>query len=147
EPEFDCLDPVSASAALNAADFVVALAPFASETMKEHADVLLPIGWFTETSGTFVNAEGRWQSFGGVVVPPDGVRPGWKVLRVLGNFFDLKDFDYISSEQVRDELAHIVADLRPDNRVALNEAVALPRSNDGLMRMGDVPIYAVDSLV
>ncbi len=147
EPEFDCLDPAAAGAALNAAEFVVALAPFASEAMKEYADVLLPIGWFTETSGTFVNAEGRWQSFGGVAVPPDDVRPGWKVLRVLGNFLDLKDFDYVSSEQVRDELARIVVDLRSDNQVTLEDTLVLPQSGSGLVRMGDVPMYAVDALV
>ena len=66
--------------------------------------MLLPIAPFTETSGTFVNAEGRVQSFNGVVKPLGEARPAWKVLRVLGNLLGLAGFDYDSSEEVRDEI-------------------------------------------
>ena len=69
----------------------------------DYADVLLPIAPFTETSGTFVNTEGRVQSFNGVVRPLGDARPAWKVLRVLGNVLNLDGFAYESSEAVRDE--------------------------------------------
>ena len=65
---------------------------------------MLPAAAFTETSGTFVNAEGAMQSFKGANPPPGEARPGWKILRVLGNLLNLDGFDYLSSEQVRDEL-------------------------------------------
>ena len=93
-----------AAKTLSAAGCVVAITPYVSETLKQVAHVLLPAGTFAETSGTYVNLEGRWQSFAGAAKPLGGARPGWKVLRVLGNLLDLQGFDYQSSEQVRDEL-------------------------------------------
>ena len=71
---------------------------------KSVAHVLLPIGTFAETSGTYVNLEGLWQSFAGAAKPLGEARPGWKVLRVLGNLLRSADFDYQSSEEVREEL-------------------------------------------
>ena len=70
----------------------------------EYADVMLPIAPFTETSGTFVNTEGRVQSFKGAVKPLGEARPAWKVLRVLGNLLNVQGFDYDTSEAVRDEV-------------------------------------------
>jgi NADH-quinone oxidoreductase subunit G len=149
EPELDCADGVQARAALEAADFVVALGAFAPEVLKAAAHVLLPVATFAETSGTFVNAEGRWQSFQGVVSPPGETRPGWKVLRVLGNMAGLPGFDHVSSEQVRDELkARFGEGMVFDNGVPLEgEAFELPARVTGLQRAGGVAIYALDPLV
>lgn len=148
EPEFDCANPAAAIKALNGAGFVVALTPFRSSTMEQYADVMLPVAAFSETSGTYVNAEGLWQSFAGAVKPPGEARPAWKVLRVLGNFFELDGFDYVSSENVRDELANEVAGLLPSNA---NQHGYSPEQfseyEKGLTRIADVPIYAVDNIV
>ena len=84
--------------------FVVAVTAFASPAMLEAAQVLLLAAAFAESSGTYVSLEGRWQSFTGAARAPGEARPGWKILRVLGNLLDLPDFDYQTSEQVRDEL-------------------------------------------
>jgi NADH-quinone oxidoreductase subunit G len=146
EPEFDCHDPVKAAAAINTAEFVVSLSPFASDAMRVAADVLLPVAPFTETSGTFVNAAGAWQSFNGVASPVGESRPGWKVLRVLGNQFGLDGFDQHSSEQVRDALASRVESALPDNlQAAAPVAGSMPAN--GLERIGDTAIYATDALV
>jgi NADH-quinone oxidoreductase subunit G len=80
------------------AGMVVTLSPF--KTNLDVSDVLLPIAPFTETSGSFVNAEGRLQSFHAVVRPLGETRPAWKVLRVLGNLLDLPGFDADSSQAV-----------------------------------------------
>ena len=82
EPELDCADSVAARKALDAAEFVVSLTPW--KTGLEYADVLLPITPFTESSGTFVNCEGRVQSYHATVNALGNARPGWKVLRVPG---------------------------------------------------------------
>jgi NADH-quinone oxidoreductase subunit G len=84
--------------------FVLALTPYAPESVRRHAHVVLPIGTFAETSGTFVNVEGRWQTFTAAARLVGEARPGWKVLRVLGNLLNLPGFDYESSEAVRAEL-------------------------------------------
>jgi NADH-quinone oxidoreductase subunit G len=110
--------------------------------------VLLPITPFTETSGTFVNAEGRAQSFTGVVKPMGDARPAWKVLRVLGNLLGLDGFSQESSEEVRAEALGDLSGLagRLDNTPAT--APAAPQAGlAGLERVADVPIYAADSLV
>jgi NADH-quinone oxidoreductase subunit G len=77
---------------------VVTLSPFKAN--MAFSDVLLPIAPFTETSGSFVNAEGRLQSFHAVVRPLGETRPAWKVLRVLANLLDVPGFDFETSQDV-----------------------------------------------
>ena len=98
EPEFDSAAGRSSVVALGKAQMVVSLSPFKAN--MNCSDVLLPIAPFTETSGTFVNAEGRSQSFHAVVKPLGEARPAWKVLRVLANMLDLPRFSFDSSQEV-----------------------------------------------
>jgi NADH-quinone oxidoreductase subunit G len=148
EPELDSWDGAKALAALNQADFVVSLSAYRTSTLENYADVILPIALFPETSGTYVNVEGRWQSFSGAVTPPSEVRPAWKILRVLGNLFDLEGFDYISSDQVRDELRTLVGDKIATNKGAWQIPNTLTfEPTEGLQRITEMPIYSVDALV
>lgn len=149
EPDLDCADGPRGRAALEAAEFVVSLDAFASDALREVADVLLPVAAFAETSGTFVNAEGRWQSFRAAAQAPGEARPAWKVFRVLGNMAGLPGFDFVSSEQVRDELkARFGDDVAFDNRISLEGAsFDLPPRIAGLQRAGGVAIYGLDPLV
>ncbi|MEO6186334.1 MAG: NADH-quinone oxidoreductase subunit NuoG, partial [Steroidobacteraceae bacterium] len=107
EPGADTLNP-KALEALKGATYVVAATPYVTEELKSVAHVLLPIGTFAETSGTYVNLEGQWQSFAGAAVPVGEARPGWKLLRVLGNLLGLNGFAEQSSEEVRDALRLLV---------------------------------------
>jgi len=150
EPELDCHDPQQALAALKQAALVVMLTPFADGACREYADVLLPITPYTETSGTFVNTEGRVQSFNGVVRPLGEARPGWKVLRVLGSLLAVPGFDYDSSEQVRDEVVPAGVEFVDglDNQVTSVPCVSwtLISVPGGLQRVAEVPIYSADPL-
>ena len=146
EPELDSISPLKALNAAKQAEFVVLISPYISDAMKNYADVILPLSAFTETSGTHVNAEGFWQSFKGVSTPLGESRPGWKILRVLANLLNLDGFDYMSSQQVKDEVKAQCLDINLDNRITSTSSASI-NSNDGLMRIGDVPLYAVDSLV
>jgi|CXWL01.1.fsa_nt_gi NADH-quinone oxidoreductase subunit G len=146
EPVLDSADAAATRKALAGSGLVVALTPF-QDAMADVADVMLPISPFTETAGTLVNAEGRAQSFHGVVPPLADTRPGWKVLRVLGNLLGLDGFDQETCEQVRDAALGDVATLaaRLDNRSTA--VVRLLPAPAGLQRIADVPIYATDTLV
>jgi len=147
EPELDAANPAQARAAVASADTVIVLSAF-RHAATDYADVLLPITPFTETSGTFVNAEGRAQSFNGSVKPLGDARPGWKVLRVLGNVLGLPGFDYDSSEAVRNSITAGETDLsaRCSNITSVSLApIEAPVS--GLQRLADVPIYFADALV
>ncbi|VVE81811.1 NADH-quinone oxidoreductase subunit NuoG [Pandoraea sputorum] len=144
EPEFDSADAKQALTALTAAKMVVSLSPF--KLGLEYADVLLPIAPFTETAGTFVNAEGLPQHFNGVVRALGDTRPGWKVLRVLGNLLKLQGFEQDTAEQVRDEALAGFSAASLDNR-ARAALVAPKAAGQGLERLADVPIYAADALV
>jgi NADH-quinone oxidoreductase subunit G len=146
EPEFDCANGAAALAAMQQAEFVVALTAYASERMRDYADVLLPINCFAETSGTFVNCEGRWQSFAAASRAPGGSRPGWKVLRVLGNLLELEGFAQVSSEEVRDALAQQLGEVSVDNSQC-GEAVGVVSFGSGLQRIAHLPLYAVDATV
>jgi NADH-quinone oxidoreductase subunit G len=146
EPEFDVADPRLARAALSAAECVVALTPY--RHAMAYAQVLLPIAPFSETSGSFVNTEGRLQSFESVVRPRGETRPGWKVLRVLGTLLDVAGFDFDTIDQVRTEMHDMIGDVesRLDNRIAL-EIAALRAGPGGLERVAEVPIYHGDGIV
>ena len=104
EPRADALLP-EAVGTLAGASCVVAVTPYASEEMRRAATVLLPASTFAETAGTYVNLEGRWQSYTGAAQLLGAARPAWKILRVLGTLLALPRFEYQTSEQVRDELA------------------------------------------
>ncbi|MBJ9967395.1 NADH-quinone oxidoreductase subunit NuoG [Burkholderia seminalis] len=147
EPEFDTADPAQALAALNQAEMVVVMSPF--KHGLDYADVLLPVAPFTETAGTYVNAEGTVQSFNGVVRPLGDTRPGWKVLRVLGSLLGLPNFEYETAEEVR--LAAL-GDAGVAGRLSNQTSVAPARAaanaaNGGFERLADVPIYHADALV
>jgi len=146
EPGLDFWDAALSRSALTAADTVVALSPYRGAALEEVADILLPTAGFAETSGTFVNAAASWQSFRGAVAPPGEARPAWKVLRVLGNLLDLEGFDYVSSEQIRDQLQACCSDL-PAMALKGEPDVRLHTASDGLSRVGEVPLYARDPLV
>ena len=98
EPTLDSVAGVRATLDLSAVDMVVTLSPF--KTNLEFSDVLLPIAPFTETAGTFVNAEGRVQSFHAVEKPLGETRPAWKVLRVLGNLLEIPDMEWETAQDV-----------------------------------------------
>jgi NADH-quinone oxidoreductase subunit G len=147
EPEFDCGNGAAALAAMQQAEFVVALTPFVTERMRDYADVLLPVNVSAETSGTFVNCEGRWQSFAAAARAPGSSRPAWKVLRVLGNLLELQGFDENSSEQVRDALSQQLGEVSVDNSQCGEPADTAASPDHGLERIAYLPMYAVDAIV
>ena len=135
---------VRARASLAAAGQVVAITPYVTEELRAVAKVLLPMGTFAETSGTYVNLEGTWQSVPGAAQPVGESRPGWKILRVLGNLTGLAGFDYQSSEDVIGELrakcgAGTAAEPAPSTRPVELQGEAVT--------VVDVPTYRVDALV
>ena len=145
EPEFDCADPAAAQLALQRAGFVVAINNFQCDSLREYADVLLPLAAFAETSGTFVGLDHQWQSFTGAVAPPGESRPGWKILRVLGNISKFSGFDYVSSEGVRQELQDQL-----NRQTPVKKSIYIPteiNTFNSVQLISEVPIYRTDSLV
>ena len=142
EPEHDCWDSSAAINALSAADLVVVMNAFVTDTMRDYADVLLPVAAFTEQSGSMVNLLGDMQRFRANVKPLGEARPAWKVLRVLGNHLELDGFEYADLKQVTEAFIN-----------AQETTVAVPGhivpqlgEQKQLMRVADAPIYAIDSL-
>jgi NADH-quinone oxidoreductase subunit G len=139
EPEFDSAAGAAAAHNLAQAEMVVTLSPFKAN--MAFSDVLLPIAPFTETSGSFVNAEGRLQSFHAVVKPLAETRPAWKVLRVLANLLDIPGVAFETSQEVlaRATAKPLVASnaIRTDIRLAgpvTAPAVASIYQLDGIVR-------------
>ncbi len=146
EPELDCWDGAVALKALQGAELIVSLSPYAALAGKTKAQVILPVATFAETSGTYINAEGRWQSFQGATKPFGEARPAWKVLRVLGNLCGLDGFEYVSSDEILAEVQAACSSVSPDNTVTADQSL-VPLRADGLLRVAEVPIYAADALV
>jgi NADH-quinone oxidoreductase subunit G len=145
EPSIDALEP-EALRTLGRSEFVVAVTPFMSEELKTVAHVMLPMGTFAETSGTFVNCEGVWQSQRGAALPVGEARPGWKVLRVLGNHMGLPGFEYQSSEEVLQEVRAACADVHPAPYQGTH-VVSVAAAGAEETGLSDVPMYQVDALV
>lgn len=144
EPGFDFANAQQAIHTLKQAEFVVAMHTHRDETLLEVADVLLPMAAYAETSGTFVNAAGDWQSFRGVATAKGEARPAWKILIALSKLCALEGFDYSSTEEICFELKTKMQTLKdtyqwqaPQQIGELNNLVLLPC----------VPMYRVDTIV
>ncbi|MDP9013812.1 MAG: NADH-quinone oxidoreductase subunit NuoG [Pseudomonadota bacterium] len=149
-------DAAPGAGALSGADLVVAATSHLSPSLREIAHVVLPIGSFAESSGTYVNMEGRWQSWAGAAKLVGESRPGWKVLRVLANLLAIHGVDYMSSDEIRDALREMCGE-----RLALQAAAgpsaggAIPNGDAAAAaappprsgRWVDVPPYQGDILV
>ncbi|KTT22955.1 NADH-quinone oxidoreductase subunit NuoG [Pseudacidovorax intermedius] len=148
EPVFDSAAGARAADALGQSQMVVTLSPFKANL--EFSDVLLPIAPFSETPGTFVNAEGRIQSFHAVVRPLGEARPAWKVLRVLGNLLGLSGFDFESTQDVMAKVRgsaaadFVAADRLGNDAPAVDLTAASPA---GQVAPATAAIYQLDSLV
>ena len=146
--DLDGGDAAAARAAMQAAELVVAMTAFKHGAL-DYAQVLLPVSPFAETGGSFVSAEGRLQSFQGVVRPHAETRPAWKVLRVLGNLLGVEGFDQEDVEAVRGECLRAAGDIAS----RLNNAICGTVGNLSAVtagapeRIGEIPIYHTDVLV
>lgn len=147
EPALDCWNPQVAVAALEQAECVVAFCAYRDPVLLEHAEVLLPMGLFTETAGSFINAEGLVQTFNGAVAPPGMARPAWKVLRVLGNVFDLEGFEYQAADEVTTEINAVLSPVVADNNTWLLPAELVAPSAVEFERISWVPTNSLDPLV
>ncbi|MCX7114765.1 MAG: NADH-quinone oxidoreductase subunit NuoG [Gammaproteobacteria bacterium] len=146
DPSYDFAHTGLARQAMLGAECVVALTAFDDPSLEEVANVILPIGVFTETSGTYINIDGLWQTVSGCSKLAGEARPAWKVLRVLANLMKCERFDYESSEQVLNELK---SKLQSSAEIAYQPFLqATPfMSSSGLMRVGGWPLYGIDGLV
>jgi NADH-quinone oxidoreductase subunit G len=148
EPSHDLAAGARALDALRGAK-VVSFTAYASPDLLDVADVLLPIATFAETAGTFVNVEGRWQSFDAAAEPAGDSRPGWRVLRVLGNEIELPDCEYRTPSEVSAALEKELggrSEPKPE-RYGGSFAASGGGSYTADARELDVPIYAIDALV
>ena len=148
------LDLAGDAGALAAAELVIAATTHLTDALKSCAHVVLPIGSFAETAGTFVNVEGRWQSWQGAAKLVGDSRPGWKVLRVLANLLNVPGVDYASSEEVLAALKSVgaatPAAASPVAPPPHAPAAAQPGSSDGPADKAewiDLPPYQGDVLV
>ena len=146
EPDLDTANSAHAIEAMKHAKFVVALSSYRNSVLDEHADVILPVAAFTETSGTYVNLCGEWQGFQGVANAYGSARPAWKVLRVLGNFLHLEEFDYDDSQSIHREIKKHQHKINELTMPAVTIDFSTASEHHNLFRIGEVPIYAVDAL-
>ena len=146
EPSLDLADPQMAKSTLAKAGTVIAMTAYDTSELREVADVLLPITPYTETSGSFVNAEGTLQSVQAAIRPLGEARPGWKVLRVLGNVLGLDNYYFDSSEEVLSEAlpANFAAQL---NNATSVKPAAINAQTLATERLADVPIHSSDAIV
>lgn len=146
EPGFDFANPYGARQSMLAAEFVVMLSAYDHDSMKDYADVILPIAPFAETSGTYINIDNTWQTVKGALAPFGEARPAWKILRVLGNLLQLKGFDYSSTEDILSEI-NSIAKMQVGERYAPWYPETLPLITQELVRVGEWPLYRIDAIV
>ncbi len=148
EPDRDCDDPVIAMDAMDAAKCVISISPYASKQILATAKIILPSYAFSETSGTYVNTEGVWQSFRAAAKGFEDSKPAWKILRVLGNTLDVKGFDYVSSSDVVEEIKQACDSVAVvSNNFEVAGEYSLPEVTKEIQRIGEVAEFSGDSLV
>ena len=136
EPELDCWDGAQARAALQDADLVVALTAFASESMREYADVLLPITAFTEHTGQFINCEARVQAVEAAVQPPGEAQPAWQALQGLAGSLQIDAMDWQDVSALQEEIrAQTGLDALPGD--AITQSV---EHNEGRVLLHDIDL-------
>ena len=140
----DFADGGKALAALRAADCVIAFSAFASERLRELADVILPIGLTPEIDATLINLDGTLQESAAGARLPGEARAGWKVLRALGGLLDCSGFEFTELTELRAALAPQLAQ-QPVSGTGLSPPCAVPA--DGLQRIANVPIYRGDAVL
>ena len=147
ELEQDVYDAGKALKALNQAQTVVVMSAFVNDKMREYADVILPVTPFTETAGSYVNMQGKWQTFNGVTKPLGEAKPCWKVLRVLANNLLRDGFQYNSIEDVRHELEQLnnISQFLNNEVRPAKISISKPQLT-GLIRVGIQGLYASDSI-
>ena len=128
---------------------VIAMTPYATEKYKMTADIMLPIGTFAETSGTYINCENRSQSFSVIANPVGESRPGWKVLRAIGSMLGMSDFEFESSEGVLDDISQKLNDMPASNIKPNYSTQDLTNSKNFLDSnlVQRTPMYEVDSVL
>lgn len=146
EPGYDFANPYGARQSMLAAEFVVMLSAYNHESMHDYADVILPVAPYSETSGTYINIDNTWQTVKGAMPPFGESRPAWKVLRVLGNLFHCKKFDYTSTEDILSEIKECVA-MTMEHEYKPYYPQSLPVINQSLVRVGEWPLYRIDAIV
>jgi len=152
EPSLDYASPASLDRLLNGVEFVLSFSAFRSG-VPFAADIALPLVPFTENSGTFINLEGKQQVSFPAIAPTGQARPGWKILRVLGNMLELDGFDYVKLEEVTGEIAipdrESLYQLNDSLVKPLDSATAnnTPISGTMFERILDIPIYSTDATV
>jgi len=146
EPGFDVANPYGARQSMLAAEFVVVMSAFQNESIKDYADVILPMAPYAETSGTYINVDGVWQTVKGALAPHGEARPGWKILRVLANILHCNGFDYASSEDVLKEVQQRL-DMTQVTKHKPFYPESLPVSHQHLVRVGEWPLYRCDAIV
>ncbi|MBM2853180.1 MAG: dehydrogenase [Steroidobacteraceae bacterium] len=142
EPEHD-FGADEATTRLATCPQLIAVTPYASASLMKSAQILLPMGTFAETSGSYVNVEGRWQEFHGCARPVGEARPGWKILRVLGNLLDLEGYNYESSAGIQEELRRLIGEVGYDGRFAGKRTISAARGG----ATSELPLYQVDAIV
>ncbi len=129
-------------------DFIISISCFANVFDQENADLILPLASLAETSGTFINIEGLWQSFKGCVKAQGKSRQGWKILTALGQLLLPGDFEFIDSNQVKETVKASCHDVNLDNQRGIQSINSkLPGNPRSIQKIGFVPIYASDDSV
>lgn len=147
EPADDCINATAVSSALKSAEFVVAFSAYNTPELQDLADVILPIALFAENEGSSVNIEGRIQEFRQAVKPAGEIRPGWRILRKLGNELGLQGFEQLTVADIQEEIQPYLQQAASGNAQTAPLPASLPAVTTGCERITVRPIYATDPLV
>ncbi|MCP3689106.1 MAG: NADH-quinone oxidoreductase subunit G [Gammaproteobacteria bacterium] len=146
-PGLDLSDGSAAQKLANNNDYIISFCSYLNEFDQNNADLILPVAGFAETSGTFVNVEGLWQSFQGCVKAKGQSRPGWQLLAALGKLALPGDFEYADSTQVRAEVQGLCRDVNLNNINGVQSSeISIPSKARSLQRVTYTPVYAVDEM-
>jgi len=143
EPEFDSGNPAQVMKALGAAENVIAFCSFATDSMREVADIILPLAPLAESEGSLVNLDGSTMKYAPAGQVSGEARPGWKILRRLGYELGLEGFDQVSLGGLQEQMGKAIV---PVETSSGDGSMEYPTHENGLYRIGELAMYSIDAL-
>ena len=166
EPSYDCANATQGRMAMQTAECIIACSLYRDPLLEAHATVLLPMAAFCESYGSYINAAGHQQIVHPCAALVAHARPAWQILwdlclaaGVLGVDQPVIDPMHEITKTVntlvakhlptqativdhpdRQQLAHLL-NLRTASATHTQTVPPI------LSRVGEIPLYAVDSIV
>ena len=145
EPELDFYDSKLIENSLKKSKCNVIFSNYLTPMIEKYADIIIPIATFAETKGSYINIEGKEQSFNNIVNLDKNIYEGWDILSQIIADNNLGSYSY---DTIREELIRSINDVDYSlNNLSNHSLNQDNKKNDDIFILSKRHIYKSDSIV